>query len=419
MGNFKTVWGLLAFLLAVTGLTAAQGETWSTYLYNGNTGELARVYADGTQQTYALGLPENTFISSRDIAFTTDGNRAAYCAVTYPPGTQDAPGQPIATLYLRDLAAGTNLLEHSLGNAIGCTVGPKSFNANESQIAVGISRYSPGDPNVDTTGPAWQLLVIDAASGNTISALDAGAQPVTDVGLMMEGPMIPDVQSFENNQVVFAAVPYGIGGTPDVIAYRWDVSGSTLAVEPEGAANHFSADALGSEAIWTASNPNLPAAEPAGPVGFFNVVMISENGGEPRVIYHNAEWTLIAAKFINDGQQIAILHFPRFDPNQALGAQPTKWVALDRSGAVTDLHTDVEYSDIAAAPGGYVFLHASYPEPDNFEKVRFALDYYRNGQMRELWASETPTWEIAWAAPVAAPAGLPPFPTFEVGESLG
>lgn len=389
----------------------AQTDQWSMYLYNGNTGELVRVFADATQQTYTLDLPENGFISSRDMAFSADGNRVAYCVISYPTSSGDQPALPDATLFVRDLVAGTNLLEQDLGNAIGCATGQAGLSADMSQVTVALANYFPQDPAADLTKPAWQILVLDVASGSILQELNTNSQPVLDIGLMMEGAMLPQVRVFQNNQVVFAAVPYGIGGTPQVTAYRWDIGTGTLAVEPEGAFNHFGADVLPAtnEAVWTGANPNLPAAEPAGPVGYGNVVMLAAGSAEPVTIYHSPDWTLIAAKFINGGTHVAVLHFPSYDPNQPIGAQLTKWVAVDRGGNAVDLQTGVEYSDIAAAPQGYAFLRTSYPDPNNAELVRFSLEYYQGSQMTELWSSETPTWEIAWSAQTPVPADLPPF----------
>jgi hypothetical protein len=232
--------------------------------------------------------------------------------------------------------------------------------------------------------------------------------------MIQDAPVLPDVNVFDGSQIVFAEVPYGIGGTPSVNAFRWQLSDGTLTPEPDGAYNHFGVDRLEAtgEAVWTAIDPSLPAAEPDGPIGMFNVVIVADTSGEQRVIYHNAEWTPITAKFIDDGQRIAILLFPAYNPNQPVGAQPSKWVALDRAGNVTDLQTDLEYSDIAYGPAGYAFLRTRLPQTEA-ELVRTSLEYHTGTNMTELWSAEgTTIWEIAWVGPIAALENLPPFPTF-------
>jgi hypothetical protein len=129
----KTVWIIpVLMLMLLVGPTLAQGDLWSIYLYNGNTGELVRVFTDGTQQAYTLSLPVNGFISSRDMAFSDDGSRVAYCVISYPTDGGDQPVQPDATLVVRDLASGANLLERDLGNAIGCATGQAGLSADMS-----------------------------------------------------------------------------------------------------------------------------------------------------------------------------------------------------------------------------------------------------------------------------------------------
>jgi hypothetical protein len=412
--TYLTAFFTLVALFLIGIVPALAGGGWSAYLFESTSGELLRVYQDSTQERHSIGLGENQFISSRDIAFNADASRAAYCVTTYPPGTADAPGQPFSTFYLRDLAAETNLIGIEFGSAIGCRTDSDSFNEDYSQIAVSVVNYFPGDPAADTSKPAWQIQILDVATGAILNELNSNSPSVAAQGMILDAPVLPDVNAFDNNQIIFAEVPYGIGGTPSVNAFRWNLADGNLTPEPDGAYNHFgvgSLDATG-EKIWTALDPGLPAAQPDGPVGQFNVVMLADSSGEQRVIYHNAEWTPITAKFIDDGQRIAILLFPAYDPNQPVGAQPSKWVALDRAGNVTDLQTDLEYSDIAYAPGGYAFLRTRLPQTE-VELVRTSLEYYTGTNMTELWSAEgTTIWEIAWMGPSSTLDNLPAFPTF-------
>jgi hypothetical protein len=199
---------------------------------------------------------------------------------------------------------------------------------------------------------------------------------------------------------------------PNVVAYRWNIDSGMLSIEPNGPANFFGADELHStdEVAWTDSDPNRPAAEPAGPVGFSNVVRYVESlGADARVIYHNPDWTLLNVRFIDSGRSLAVLLYPAFDPNQDIGEQTTKWVEIGRGGVASDLQTDLQYSDIANAPDGYVFLELTYPD-DNFETPQFSLTYHTDSETPTLWNASGAFWEIAWATPVEAPADLTPFP---------
>ena len=42
-----------------------------------------------------------------------------------------------------------------------------------------------------------------------------------------------------------------------------------------------------------------------------------------------------------------------------MGGQPTRWVALDRSGQTSELASSVGFSQLVAAPDGYAYLWAS------------------------------------------------------------
>src|SRR5690349_5523482 len=97
--------GLLVF--ASMALTPALAQdAWSVYLFNGHSGELVRVNGDGTQAVSGLGLDQNAYVSSFDMAFTRDGARLAFCATTYPQAADgSASAQPTAKFYLRDIAA--------------------------------------------------------------------------------------------------------------------------------------------------------------------------------------------------------------------------------------------------------------------------------------------------------------------------
>lgn len=409
-----TIFVALATLLFAGIVPALAGGGWSVYLFESTNGELLRVYQDGTQESHSIGLGENQFISSHDIAFNADASRAAYCVTTYPPGTNDAPGQPFSTFYLRDLATETNLVEVGFGGAIGCRTDSDAFNDDFSQIAISVVNYFPGDPAADTSKPVWQIQILDAATGAVVNELNSNSPNAVTQGLIVDAPVLPDVNAFTGGQIVFAEVPYGIGGTPTVSAYRWNLSDGSISPEPDGPYNHFGVDHLDStnEAIWTALDPSLPAAQPDGPVGQFNVVMISDSSGQQRVIYHNAELTPITAKFIDDGQRIAILLFPAYDPNQPVGAQPSKWIALDRAGNISDLQIDLEYSDVAYAPGGYAFLRTQLPQTEA-AMVHTSLEYHAGSNMTELFSADGATiWEIAWVGPISALNDLPPFPTF-------
>lgn len=401
----RSLWLMAVLLLGV--LPAQAQDTWFAYLYNWQSHEIVRVDASGSSPALSLGLNENTFFSSHDMTFSADGRRVAFCAVDYSSDT------PRATLYLRDLGSNTDVWQRDFGAVLGCKVTPSSFNAEETQLAVSlINHFGPGDPNLDASKPLWQLLILDATSGATLHELNADNPLVTTVDMLPDMPMLPDVRRFTGSDVIFAEVPYGVGGLPTVTAFNWQISSGGLAIVPDGPWGHFGTDHLPQtgESAWVAHNPNLPAADPVGALGFANVVVMGDASGQERIIYHTDEWTVIDVRFIDDGQRLAVLLFPTLNPDQLTGDEATVWVVVDRAGGVSTLQSNTGFGgDLEAAPGGYLYLRTG-SVADSPELTRFTLELHTGGQQRELWSIDGEAWEILWSLPTPAAAGLTPFP---------
>ena len=71
---------IMTLALVLTFPAAAQGNDWSVYLFDKASRQIIRIYLDGRQKTYDLGLPSGEYVSGRvSIDFSPDGNRVAYC----------------------------------------------------------------------------------------------------------------------------------------------------------------------------------------------------------------------------------------------------------------------------------------------------------------------------------------------------
>jgi hypothetical protein len=402
---------LLSLFMVAAAPTLAQSN-WFVYLYNGNTKDLVRINPDGSQIPYNLGLDSTTFVSSFDMTFTQDGNRVAFCAVTYP-AVMDAstPAQPFAKLYLRDIPAGANTLDMAMGNAIGCRTGRDAFNPDANQLAVSKINYYPGAPDADTSQPTWELLILNTADGSVVRELNASSPAVQSFESLAKGGVLPYVQYFENNQIIFAEVPYGIGGGAEWNAYLWDLNADTI--QPIDRWGNFSLDTLPTgELIWVTSDLNLPAGQPGGPVPANNVVKVADKSGSDFTIYHSPDWVILDTKFIDDGARAAVQLLSPFDPNATNQLQTLRWIALDRAGGTTDLVSSNGSPTIMAAPGGFVLLNQQIIDQTTGTSD-FTLTYSANGQTNNLWsASVDPAvgyWELAWATPATAAQGLSPF----------
>ena len=391
------VMALLALSLALP--ASAQPSNWSLYLLNSGTQQLLRLYLNGSQQSYDLGLAPGSSIGQHMIDFTADGNRAAYCAiVNTPDGAQ-------AFLTIKDLTnPAAQPFNVAYGVAQGCYV---NFSDDASQIALGLVHYYASDPNADPSIPAWQLLVLDAGSGALLHEMDASKS-----GSIFDPTrtIMPEVRYFANNQIVFAGLTWGADGSPTSPAYFWQLGNDTIQAIDRWWHNGLDSLAHTGELVWTELDANTPAAQPGGPMPQANTVKLADKSGQERVIYAIPDWVLMETKFIDNGRQLAISELQAFDPNSTPGNQATRWIALDRSGNASELATTLGFSQVAAAPDGYVILTAS----DNSAAPVLTLEYHTGRETTPLWQqqeSSGSSWSLLWAAPTATADGLQAFPT--------
>lgn len=396
---------LLILGAALWGIFPAQaGSTWYAFLFNGVTRQLLRVDANGTQETFDLGLDETVFMGSRDIAFSPDGSGAAYC-VNRASG--DTP-QGDTTLVVRDLAAQANVLEVPLGGNLGCRVSAQGFNADASQVTVSMVKYFAGDTTMDTSGPAWRLLVVDVASGSTVAELNAESESVMAAGVMSGTALLPEVRHFADNQVIFAEVPWGVGGAPEWRAFIWQTDSGTLEQDTSlrwGKSGLSYLDTTG-ELAWVDNDPDFPSIDPGGPIAPFNIVKLADSGGTEHVLYHTPEWVLVDTEFINGGAQLGALLLAAFDAENP-SQQESRWIALNRDGTQTDLTSGTAFTQIADAPGGYALFEFSFSA--DFTQQTFRLSTVTSGESRMLWESQDPGWELAGTIGAPQSADLPAF----------
>ncbi len=404
MHSKRLLVGLALALLALAAAPALAQGGWFAYVYNSLTGDLVRVDAAGAQQVYNLGLSANTYVSGFDMAFTPDGSRVAFCAFEIMPDS----AQGAATLYVRDIAAGTNLLSLNLGGAIGCRVTRSAWDESLTQVAVSVVRYYPGDPQADASVPAWDLSVVDVASGSVVSRLDAAAPAVAAAGIFTGAAIMPEVRRFSGGEIVFVEIPWGVGGGAEYPAWVWQPAAGALTPEPTGIWGKSSLRWLpaADELVWLDADPSLSAVQQDGPVPPYNVVMVAR-GEQAGLLLHSADRTPVDMAYINGGAQLAVLLLPPAD-FAAAGSQPGDWVALDRAGGQTPLRPAPQYSALADAPGGYAIFELVYGS--DLSAPQAALTLVSGGAARLLWSAGDQGWELAWAAPVPASADLPPFP---------
>lgn len=403
---------LLLCLLLIIGSTSAQESIWSVYLYNNSDKTLLRINANGTQSTIPLNLSSDIYISTWEMAFSPDGNTLAFCTSDWTQATE--AGVPSA-FTIMDLTSGSTLHQIELGNTQGCRAA--GFSADGSLVSLSRFNYYLGQAGMDTSLPAWESQLFNVTTGEVVSQFSSNSPELLVMDeLLREFPIMPEIRDFTDTSLVFLAVPWGIGGIPEVDAYRWNF-GTDGNFSRDSYWGAYSADSLPEtgEMVWLEYDANLPAGNPGGPIASFNVVKYLAPDGTESVIYTNTEWVIVNSMFVNDGQQVALMLLESFDPeaNEELTIQNTQWILLNRDGTTTDLGTYGTFTELTPAPTGLLMLETKYTQEDFQPPILFTLQYYVAGGFIDLWTQQTDdegaSWQIAYVTPFTTPVDLPPF----------
>lgn len=381
------------------------------YLASDREGTLLRVNNDGTSQTFSLGLSEN-FLAVGSIAFSSDSRLAAFC-----PIERVNDEQTTRTLIVRDIEAGTNLLEIPYGSIPACNA--EAFSPDNSTIAVSIvfnsavENYS-GSRNDE---PDWTLRLLDVNSGAVLREMSADSAFAPNFAAISNAwfdprlPAMNQVLYYGNEEILFVAYPfYGGDGFLEVPGFRWNFASSTVTEVP--GLGRFGADYLPAtgELAYPMMDNNLPYAQPMGPAPTANTVQISDSSGT-RTIYRNTEWVILQARFINGGRQIAVVLLPAFDPDvENPGAQGNRIEIINRDGTVQTLNDEFIGMQLLYGTGtGFTFQWTDFLN----SPPTFYIEVYNGQSLQSIW-SYTPdagnNWlNMVWAAPMPGISGLAPF----------
>ncbi|MCC6616009.1 MAG: hypothetical protein IT320_21245 [Anaerolineae bacterium] len=398
----------LCLLLIPTLADAQTDRPWYVVLYDHATGRLVRVDGSrGEAREYHLNINDPAQLSAQQIAVSPDAFRAAYCLIEQAPGAREGE----ATLYVRDLELDQVELVLPLGPALRCTASADAYDETGARLAVSITRH-PDAAGDDT--PGWRIAVVDS-DGRIADELTARDPAVGAAGLAADLIVDPDVRAFLGDAVMFAALPYGVGGTPTVDGYRWQLAEDV--VTPDKPWGAFALDALAAtgELIYPDHDPTLPSGGSGASITPFNRVMLAEGAGSLRTIYQSPDWIVLSAQFVENGRALA-LEF--LEPAEVAGENPprTRWFTLTRDVNARDVGVFAAESgsQLSAAPDGFVLLWAE-ANGDDFSNASARLDYYVGDEVRNLWKEALPreagamTWELVWATPSVIADDLPPF----------
>lgn len=404
---------VFSLVLLITVAPTLAGGGPFVYLYNANSHDLVRVGVGSDQTAYNLNLDKDSYISGFGMAFSPDGSRVAYCITKFDQNTSVST----ATLYVRDVVNQTTIAQKDLGTAIACQTGQSGFSADGTQLVLSRVNHYAGDPAANADQPVWELHVLDSQTLQTLYEIDSALPAAIQAGINTDHfSVMPFVQYFDHNQIVFVALPYGGDGPTAAAAYLWQLDSGTISpINNWGSLSAVSLSATG-ELVWPDYNDQLPHGEVGGPMPPNNVVLLADKSGQAHPIFYSPDWLPIKVAFIDNGRRLGIELVSPFDPNNAIQPQTTKWVALDRTGAITDLVNNnyVLNSDVRGIVSGNVAFTTQYADA-TYTNPTYRLSFTVGGRSTEVWSKQETdpavTWELAWATPMSIDPNLPAFPT--------
>ena len=386
--------------------TEANGD-WSLMILDAQFNTLVQIFDDGSQVMHDLELTEEYQVYWGHIAVNPAGTLAAYCMIDYTQESTESPPLNTVTLTLRDLQTASTIAQIDLGNADDCRLSEASFSTDGSRFAVGLLAPFQG------SGPIWQVLVFDATSGKQIHELNADSPLVESVTVDDGAAVMPDPRFFEGDTLVFGLMYWFTEGPPTSPAMQWNMADGTL-TDVTDRWEHVSFDFLPEtgEMVWIEQNANLPFGNPGGPMMAGNVVNVADSSGQTQTIYFNGEYIITHARFIDDGQRVAVALLESFDyESDAPEPQEYLWVAVRRDGSVEELvPPSLDYSEIRGVPGGYALLTTGYSSPEPTPPASLVI-VDSAGDSVLAWEGSG-YQNIIWTAPVPTASDLSPFPAF-------
>ena len=393
---------LILTLLLLPNAAADAQDDWRLFVLDADARQLLQIDLEGNVAAIDLPLDENTYVGPSDIVISDDGQRLAYSSFTY-----NTDGSAAQELVVIDLVSGETLLTRDYSDRNDVQV--SKFHAAGNEIAVGVVNYLfDGQPDTNTDGPAWELDVIEISTNTIVANLAADDATVlelprefTDVAFM------PVVLRFDDAQIDFTQVPWLGAGFDDTFGVSWNLAENTVTDAPQFAASALAT--LGHEVAVVALDDEAPASDPFLPVLPFNTVELVE-ADTSSLIFQSGGPTIAVVRFIDDGQRLAIQTLDAQDEVTQL----SQWLALGRDGMIEALTLPEAnvFSELRAAPNGYVILTTTYSD-DFSEPPTVTLKYGSEGVVTELWSGESNYYSLVWTAPVMVAENLPPFTPLE------
>jgi hypothetical protein len=400
----RTLMILIFGMLVGMGITPLMAqENWSALFYQGEDETLIRVSIDGTQQTYSLDVSPNKVIHSSNMAITKSGERIAFCS------SQQDQTDPIldqsAELIVREIAAETVLFTLPVQD---CLFGDTAFSPDERYLFI-----SHLNQEVASTDPLWNIRILDAETGEVFHELNSTSSITAPFDVLRENKVIVLIRQITDHQVMFMTFPVA-SLENEWVGYTWDWEANSLTSTPFWSRDGIDTLPGAGETAFVDVDENLPP-EPLGRLrGSYenNVVKVIDSTGNERTIFHTPDWRANSVRYIDDGARLAIHLIPPYEPTPVSPPLQPKWIALDRTGEITELG---DIQSLVAAPGGYITWPFSYDPQTTGSTISMNFTYHADGQSREFFTVEglgmASSLDLLWITPSIIPDDLSPFPT--------
>ncbi|NWG18008.1 MAG: SH3 domain-containing protein [Chloroflexi bacterium] len=382
---FKRMLWVVILLLALP--AAAQGETWTAWLFDGATGLMTRVSETGEQEAFVLPLSPGFDRYPRRVAAGHGGAPFAY--LVYNSDTFQ--GQLIVSR--RDALQAAFSLPLTLGDTFEFNAGENVFNDDNTALAFGYS----------LDGGGWAIVVMDTRTGGIAHTLRADDPLVGVLGIPGGYGLTPVVRRFLGRDVIFTLVQSGTEGAAEYDSYAWNLDTGALIAHPGYPA--LQADTLPStgETVMALYDARLPNQSDSFIFFQANALHVYEPVSGARFPFYNAPAeSLFGARFIQNGELVLV------NAGSADGLS-SQWHVIRRDGNLAGtLPSTTALQDVAGLPDGFLYT------TDAFNPGATTLVYVNT---RGGLNAGAPVWTsapgaqpvIVWAGGAAAATALLPW----------
>jgi|GEM_PF-1479367 len=367
---------MMLFVFGVFTLTSAAQEAsipaWTAWLYDGATGTVTAVGADGlVSREFVLPLAQAFNAYGANIAVSPSGKWIAYL------GSDSSASVPNRSLFVYDVALESIVASYQLApeeEATSLDLYPTPFMFDEATNRVSFGTIFFDRTNADVP-PAWKIIVLNTNT-SAVEAMLSSDNPNTATVMGENFLIIPVIRRFSEGLVTFMTVYYATGGAPQYPAFTWDIATDEITTDTIFTISNSDYLLTTGEVLSAVLDERLPvtSVQPVGPIPVFNAIQVydpASNSTYP--FYTSADEILNGAYFVQNGERVMVSVY-----SDELGIV---WTLLERDGTVIaqpDLPPTAYI--IVNTPDGFLYSEAS---PSTEEGTRIIAVDTRSGDFTQ------------------------------------